>query len=281
LLAEIGPLVAIIPGYVALFRRRWFAGWKSWPTARSRAVSTFFALSFVPQTIFTLFNVLLLPLLGLGELSLEFLYSVMLGVSFWIVVAALSTARFLFSLILAEILPTKSRITGSPTPCLLTLQLCFSLSFFFEPRLFLSFPPPFLLFPFTLLLLNPPLFFFAPPSRFFFPSFLFSYAFALFFGFSFDAPLALCLFGLLSQSLFFSLFLPPLPFLLRQTWHVRSSTCDLPPSTEGDTLVALACAAHITVLVDVPCRRCDAFVGFLAPAADWACRRLWTAVSCP
>jgi hypothetical protein len=173
--------------------------------------------------------------------------------------------RLLVGLVLAEVLSAQLRVA-----------LAGVLALLFQPGLGLL-----LLLPASLVLGQPPLALFLLPSSLFFhdvPSLFFPGTAGLL------LPLALLLqpgalllglhlgfsaaFLVLALPLRLGFLLLPLLFLLGQAWDERAGSGDLTTATERDTEVALACAAQVAVLGNVPGRRRGALLVPPAPGAD-------------
>src|SRR5262249_44676084 len=122
-----------------------------------------------------------------------------------------------------------------------------------------------LLFPAPFLFLGLPTLVLPLPSRLFFPSPLLLDPSSLLFCLQLRLPHPLLLFP---QSLFFDLPFAPLPLLIGTVGDVPAGARHLPPCTQRDAQIALARAAHIAVLCDVPCRSGRALVLLPAPATD-------------
>jgi hypothetical protein len=173
--------------------------------------------------------------------------------------------RLLVGLVLAEVLSAQLRVA-----------LAGVLALLFQPGLGLL-----LLLPASLVLGQPPLALFLLPSSLFFldvPSLFFPGTAGLLLPLALLLQAGALLFGLhlgfsaaflvLALPLRLGFLLLPLLFLLGQAWDERAGSGNLTTATECDTEVALACAAQVAVLGNVPGRRRGALLVPPAPGAD-------------
>ncbi len=223
------------------------------PGVGARAALALLAVAFV----------LLLALPGQLQLLLE-----LLDPAAVLVVGVVGAGR-LFGLVLAQELAAQPAVALALGPLALLgqaglgLLLLLLAPLFGEPPLaLLLFPPPALLVGLApLLCAQPPRLLLPPPALLVAPH-------ALVLGLALRLPPALLLLHLLALALLLGLFLFPQALLVGQRRDARTRTSDLPPPAERYAEVALAGAAHVAVLGDVPRRRRRALELLLAPAAN-------------